>query len=367
MSPSPVRSPLCAAYSRDEAGTLHERFGLPFEALASGQVFVHRPSITFTQQDNLQECLSTFNAAQIHCDEDYASRTAWQRPLMVSTWTLQRLIGMTWKTFGPARRRIEAMHTVRMSAPVFAGDTLSARTQVLSLTQDGRVRLRTLAANQRAEVVASAEYTVHMWRAAELPAPLRPVGAAVDEPRFAMLVACAQGWMENVGLGFEDLRQGETFVHALRRRVRSDELPGLARRALEWSPQHHDASWCQQLGEPDCQIPQAWLVGLATALTTLTFGRVSANLGWTDVRFLADARAGDLLHARSTIRELRPSQSRPAEGIAHVHTTLLNGKAEPVLDFQRALLIYRRGFEPPASAVARPTHEARAPLSHSFG
>lgn len=364
INPSPFRV-RHSAYSRDEAGTLHERFGLPFEALEPGQVFLHRPGITFTQQDNVEECLSTLNAAQVHYDEDYASRTTWQRPLMVSTWTLQRLIGMTWKTFGPGRRRIETMHTVRMSTPVFAGDTLSARTQVLSLTPDGRVRLRTDATNQRAEVVASADYTVHMWRDEDLPAPLRPVGQTVDEPRFAMHVACPQGWMETFGLGFEDLRPGDTFAHALRRTVPSHEIPGIARRALEWSPQHHDARWCEALGEADGQIPQAWLVGLATALTTLTFGRVSANLGWTDVRFLGDARAGDSLHARSTIVEVRASQSRPAEGIAQVHTTLLNGNAEPVLDFQRALLIYRRGFEPGPTGMGATEHASGHPLLHS--
>lgn len=353
------------AYTRDEAGTFHERFGLPFEALAPGQVFIHRPGITFTQQDNVEECLSTLNAAQVHYDEDYASRTTWQRPLMVSTWTLQRLIGMTWKTFGPGRRRIDTLHTVRMSAPVFAGDTLGARTQVLSVTPDGRVRLRTEATNQRAEAVASADYTVLMWRADELPPPLRPVGEAVEEPRFAMHVACPQGSMESFGLSFEDLRQGETFAHAPRRTVQSHEIPGIARRALEWSPQHHDASWCQALGEMDCQIPQTWLVGLATALTTLTFGRVSANLGWTDVRFLGDARAGDTLHARSTLLDVRPSQSRPAEGIAQVRTSLLNGHNETVLDFQRALLIYRRGFEPVPTGLGTSTHASRSPLSHS--
>lgn len=361
-----LRTPFCiTAYLRDAAGIFHERFGVPFEALEPDQVFIHRPGITFTQQDNVEECLSTFNAAQVHYDEDYASRTSWQRPLMVSTWTLQRLIGMTWKTFGPGRRRIETLHTVRMTAPVFAGDTLCARTQVLSVTPGGRVRLRTEATNQRAEVVASADYTVLMWREAELPLQFRPSGQVVNEPRFAMHVACPEGLMETFGLSFEDMRQGETFVHALCRTVQAHEIPGITRRALEWSPQYHDARWCQQLGEMDGQIPQTWLVGLATALTTLTFGRVSANLGWKDVQFLGDARAGDSLHARSTIVEVRSSRSRPAEGVAQVRTVLLNGNAEPLLDFQRALLIYRRGFEPGPTGMGMTEQASFAPLLHN--
>ncbi|QHE85740.1 MaoC/PaaZ C-terminal domain-containing protein [Hydrogenophaga sp. BPS33] len=346
-----------SAYARDPDGLLHERFGLPFEALEAGQIFEHRPGITFSQQENVDEALSTFNAAQIHTDEAYAARTAWQGPLMVSTWTLQRLIGMTWKTFGLGRRRIEILHEVRMSTPVFAGDTLCARTEVLAVTDDARVRLRTEACNQRGDTVAWADYTVRMWRASELPE--RP-GPAVDEARFASHVAAGpHTWVETYGLCFEDLRAGETFVHALRRTVEAHEIAAIARRALEWSPQHHDLAWCEALGESGCAIPQAWLVGLATALTTLTLGRVSANLGWTEVRFLRDARAGDSLQARSTIRELRSSRSRAHEGIAHVHTTLMNGQAQPVLDFQRALLVYRRGFEPaPRSA---PDHTA-API-----
>lgn len=352
-----------SAYARDATGTLHERFGLPFSALEVGQVFVHRPGITFSQQENAEEALSTLNAAQVHYDEDYASRTSWQQPLMVSTWTLQRLIGMTWKTFGPGRRRIDTMHAVRMSTPVFAGDTLSASTQVIDVQEDGRVRLRTEATNQRAAVVASADYTVVMWRDDQLPLPLRLAGEPADESRFAMHVASPRGWVETFGLCFEDLRPGETFAHALRRTIDAHEIPAIARRALEWSPQHHDLAWCQALGETACQIPQAWLVGLATALTTHTFGRVSANLGWTDVRFLNDARAGDLLHARSTVLDVRTSQSRPGEGIAQVRTTLLNGNGAPVLDFQRALLVYRRGFEPGPTGAAASSVPSPAPTT----
>lgn len=351
-----------SAYFRDEAGVLHERFGLPFEAFEAGQVFEHRPGITFSQQENVDEALDTFNAAHIHTDEAYAARTAWQGPLMVSTWTLQRLIGMTWKTFGLARRRIETMHEVRMSTPVFAGDTLYARTEVLAVGDDAHVRLRTEAHNQRGHVVAWALYTVRTWRSSECPAVLNPPGGAADEARFASHVASGpQAWTETYGLSFEDLRLGETFAHALSRTVEPREVSAIARRALEWSPQHHDPAWCQAMGETACVLPQTWLVGLATALTTHTFGRVSANLGWTDVRFLCDAVAGDRLQARSTVRELRASRSRPHEGIAQVHTTLLNARAEPVLEFQRTLLVYRRGFDAAAHADA----SLNPPMAHA--
>ena len=65
-----------------------ERFGLDFEDFRPGQVFRHRPGVTLSQQDNVDEALDTMNAAMLHYDANYAAQTAWKRPLMVSTITL---------------------------------------------------------------------------------------------------------------------------------------------------------------------------------------------------------------------------------------------------------------------------------------
>lgn len=331
-------------YTRDAAGVYHERFGLPFEALEAGQTFVHRPSITIYQHENVAEALSTFNAASIHYDEAYASRTAWGRPLLVSTWTLQRMIGMTWKTFGGFRRRIETLHSVRMATPLFGGDTLRAQTQVLEVHPDRsqRVRLRTEVTNQRGESVAVADYTAAMRRGDESIPDLPYAGAPADEARFASHRASASGWEEMYGLCFEDLKAGETYAHAPRRLVESHEIAAMARNALDWSTPWHDGRGQSPDEREPASVPQTWLVGLATALTTHTFGCVSANLGWTDVRFQNDVHAGALLHARSTVLGLRESRTRPQEGIVQVHTVLLDRHEQVVLDFQRTLLVYKR-------------------------
>lgn len=90
------------AYYHLGDGLYAERFGLGFEHLSAGQRFVHRPGITFSQQDNVSEALDSINSAMVHYDDCYAGLTDWKRPLMVSTLTLQRLIGMTSKTFAGA-------------------------------------------------------------------------------------------------------------------------------------------------------------------------------------------------------------------------------------------------------------------------
>ena len=75
---------------------------------------------------------------------------------------------------------------------------------------------------------------------------------------------------------------------------------------------------------------------------TRTFGRVAANLGWTNVEFGSPVMAGDTIEAESAVLEIRPSRSRPDEGVVSVTTTARTGSGEPALRFRRTLLIYRR-------------------------
>lgn len=315
-----------------------ETFGLAPAHLQPGQRFVHRPGVTVSQQDNVDEALDTVNSAMIHYDARYAQQTTWKQPLMVSTVTLQRLIGMTAKTFG-RRRRIVRFTSLAMKRPVFGGDTLYAETEVLAV--DGAIAsLRTTGLNQRDEVVAQIE-----WQA-ELDAALLPPNPAL-EPRFASHRQREDGaWVEQVGLFFEDLREGETFIHWPRRSLTAHEAQRQALRSLEISPQFHDLDLAASLSHPDPEVPQTWVLSVVTALTTRTFGRVSANLGWTDIR-LAPVFENDTVEAESTVVDARESKSRPNEGVLTVDTFARNQHGDEVCRYRRNLLVYRRDGDTP--------------------
>jgi len=323
-------------------GLYQETFGLAPAHLQPGQRFVHRPGITLSQQDNVDDALDTVNSAMIHYDARYAEQTTWKQPLMVSTVTLQRLIGMTSKTFG-RRRRIVRFASLGMKRPVFGGHTLYAESEVLGV--DGAlVSLRTTGLNQHDEVVAQIEWKIEMDPA------LLPRDPAL-EPRFASHRQRDDGaWVEQVGLYFEDLQEGETFIHWPRRSITAHEAQRQALRSLEISPQFHDLELAASLSQAEPDVPQPWVLAIVTALTTRTFGRVNANLGWVDVEFGADVQCGDTLEARSTIREVRNSASRPNEGIATVDTEARNQRGERVMSYTRTLLVYRRDADNPYAA-----------------
>jgi itaconyl-CoA hydratase len=156
---------------------------------------------------------------------------------------------------------------------------------------------------------------------------------ALDERFAAHHVASDGALVEQVGLWFEDCVAGETFVHAPGRSFHGEEVAAHARRSLELTPQHH--------------VLETFVVAAATALTTRTFGRVVANLGWHDVQLPVSVSVGDTIEAESTILETRASNSRPGEGIVSVATRARNQHGVEVLSFRRTLLVYRRSATAP--------------------
>ena len=344
------------SYFQIAPATFQEQFGLGFEHLAAGQKFAHRPGVTVTQQDNLEEAQDSINAAMIHYDDQYADKTAWKKPLMVSTITVQRMIGMVSKTFGLHRKRISTMHEISLKRPVFGGDTLYAQSEVLSCeaisANLGRVRLRATCHNQRQEHVALLDYSFEMWISAGRELPGAAGRLPVMQPRFASHLQRDDGvWMEQTGLYFEDLQADETFVHFPRRSVMAQEAVTHALRSLEISPQYHDELFAAQAGQAAPLVPQTWALTLAAALSTRTFGRVTANLAWTDVQFGVDLVPGDTVEATSTILQTRTSASRPSEGIATVRTLAHNQRGDLILSYVRNLLVYKRDAVNPYAAA----------------
>lgn len=158
-----------AAFDTISEMRIREQIGLPFEDFVPGQVFHHRPGITVTQQDNINEALVTLNQAAVHYDEHYADATEFRRPLVVSTITLQRAVGMGWKTFG-RRKRILGFPSIRLTSPIFGGETLYAGTTILGTDPDetdpdcGKLRCEARITRPDATVCAVVQYDQSIYR-----------------------------------------------------------------------------------------------------------------------------------------------------------------------------------------------------------
>jgi acyl dehydratase len=145
--------------------------GLYYEEFKEGQVFEHAFSRTVTEQDNISFSLMTLNPQPLHIDADFSSRTEWGKPLFNSLYTLGIMIGMSVydTTLGTTFGNL-GMSDVRFPKPVFHGDTLRARTRVLSKRLSnsrpgfGLVELEHECLNQRGEIVATCRRMAMIYR-----------------------------------------------------------------------------------------------------------------------------------------------------------------------------------------------------------
>ena len=64
--------------------------------------------------------------------------------------------------------------------------------------------------------------------------------------------------------------------------------------------------------------------------------------GFDEMRWPRPVRPGDELHVESEVLDVRPSKSRPDQGVIKVRTTTLNQDGEPVQLFVGNLIVLRR-------------------------
>lgn len=144
--------------------------GRTYEELEVGAVFRSRFGRTVLEADNVWFTLLTLNTNPIHFDAEYAASTEWERPLVDSTFTLALVTGLS--VTDVSERGVNlGWREVRLPAPVFAGDTLRAETEILEKRESqsrpgqGIVTVRTRGLNQRDEVVIEFERSIMMPRA----------------------------------------------------------------------------------------------------------------------------------------------------------------------------------------------------------
>lgn len=143
--------------------------GLHYEEFSVDQEFVHPWSRTVTEMDNTLFSLLTMNPQPLHIDAHFSAQTEWGQRLFNSLYTLGILVGMTVNdtTLGTTVANL-GMDDVRFPKPVFHGDTLRARTRVVSMRESksrpdaGLVEFEHTALNQRDEVVATCRRTALM-------------------------------------------------------------------------------------------------------------------------------------------------------------------------------------------------------------
>jgi len=148
--------------------------GRVFEDYQVGTVLRHPLGRTITDTDNVWFTNITMNMNPVHFDEHYASMTEFKKPLVNSCFTLALVTGLSVADIDHAYANL-GWDEVRLPAPVFAGDTIYAESEVLEARESrsrpnvGIVKLRTTGYKQDGTVVITFLRTVMVYRRGHVP------------------------------------------------------------------------------------------------------------------------------------------------------------------------------------------------------
>jgi itaconyl-CoA hydratase len=142
------------------------------ERFAVGQHFRSDLGRTIIEADNVWFTALTHNTNQLHFNAEYATASAFERPLVNSCLTLALVTGLSVADVSAHAIANLGWDDVRLPRPVFVGDTLWAETEVLAVRPSatkpdrGVLMVSTSGVNQHDEVVITFRRTIMLPRCA---------------------------------------------------------------------------------------------------------------------------------------------------------------------------------------------------------
>ena len=152
-----------------------------------------------------------------------------------------------------------------------------------------------------------------------------------------------EGWTGRV---YEDFEVGDIYRHPLGRTVTQADNIWFTLLTVNNNPIHFDAAYAAQTEWGRPLVDSTFTLALVTGLSVNDVSMNGINLGWDEVRLPHPLFEGDTVYAQSEVLETRESRSRPHLGIVRLKTTGTNQDGVVVIEFQRTIMVYKRGHVP---------------------
>lgn len=150
-------------------------------------------------------------------------------------------------------------------------------------------------------------------------------------------------YREDYGRYYEDFTVGDVYEHRPARTVTQADNTWFTLLTMNNHPLHFDDEYGQdtEFGRRLVNSCLTLSIVVGMSVSDVSYKTV-ANLGWDDVRLPNPVFHGDTLSAESEVTDKRESESRPDDGIVTVRTTGYKQTGDPVIEFERTMLIPKR-------------------------
>ena len=334
-------------------------YGRYLDDFQEGDVFIHPRSFT-VDRSFAQEYATVFHDANpLFLSADYAKAHGFRDLLVPQLQVFNIILSLGVQNNSEKAMANLGYYNVQFLEPVYPGDSLTARSKVLSKRERGEgkpgiVHVRTLGLNQEGRPVIQYERKIMIPpRPADAPAaPPAPAGNDFPEVTDAKIqlpdITVPDGMRSLTGANtyYEDFSEGQIIVHRNMRTITDEHVPWTYRMG-NTHPLHYDRLYSMGLSGPMSGEPIVygglvfgWLMGLASRDTT---ENMVWDLGYHEGYHTQPAISGDTFGAISRIIQ-KSDGPLPGTGTLQIQFIgVKNIKTQDALDQFGADLFIKEG------------------------
>jgi acyl dehydratase len=146
------------------------------------------------------------------------------------------------------------------------------------------------------------------------------------------------------GRYFEDFEIGAVYRHHWGRTITEAENALFSTWTMNVNPLYFNREHARALGFAQPPVNPLLVMNVVFGLSVEDLSeKAIAHLGYWKMRFPTQVFPGDTLRSQSEVLGKRPSESKDDRGIVHVRTRGENQKGELVIEYERRILVRKRG------------------------
>jgi len=146
------------------------------------------------------------------------------------------------------------------------------------------------------------------------------------------------------GRYFEDFEVGAIYDHRPGRTITETDNIWFTLLTMNTHPLHFDNAYAAQTEFKQPLVNSCLTLSMVVGMSVNDVSQKAiGNLGWNDIKLTKPVFVGDTIYAQSTVTAKRESASRPTQGIVTVHTKGLKADGTVFMEFDRTVLVPKRG------------------------
>lgn len=152
-----------------------------------------------------------------------------------------------------------------------------------------------------------------------------------------------EGWK---GRFFEDFRIGDVYQSRIGRTVNQYDNVTFTLLSNNTNQIHFNSQYAERAGHKKQLVNSIVTLAIVAGLGVTDVSENGFALGWDQIVLLTPVYEGDTLYSESEVVEVRPSKTRPSQGIVKVRTRGINQDGKIVIDYVRSVMVWKSEFAP---------------------